>query len=146
MRLDPSDREDAIFGLFDGLVSSIGIVAVLIMSGHPGAIIPAIIGGTLAASVGMGAGTWLSTPDRNIGASLITGGSTAAGGISLSLPFALVSSRPAAFVCAGVAALIGITIGALRKRGRRGYIETGIILAAAAVVTISAGVLLGGSA
>jgi VIT1/CCC1 family predicted Fe2+/Mn2+ transporter len=116
------------------------------MSGHTGAIIPAIIGGTLAASVGMGAGTWLSTPDRNIGASLITGGSTAAGGISLSLPFALVSSRPAAFVCAGVAALIGVTIGALRKRGRRGYIETGIILAAAAVVTISAGVLLGGSA
>ncbi|MBV8221567.1 MAG: VIT1/CCC1 transporter family protein, partial [Solirubrobacterales bacterium] len=58
---DSSDAREAIFGSFDGMTSTLGVVAGLLAT-HSSArhIVAAAIGIAVAATVGMGAGQYLS--------------------------------------------------------------------------------------
>jgi hypothetical protein len=67
VRLQAADLKEAIFGSFDGMTSTLGVVAGLLAT-HASAskIVAASIGIAVAATVGMGAGQYLSDGQRNL--------------------------------------------------------------------------------
>jgi VIT1/CCC1 family predicted Fe2+/Mn2+ transporter len=74
----------------------------------------------------MGAGKWLSTPDRNAGRALVMAGATAVGGFAPGIPFLVLPELAAVAVCAAIAVTVGAGIGLLRRKGARGYLETAV--------------------
>jgi hypothetical protein len=73
-RLGPADLKEAIFGSFDGMTSTLGVVAGLLAT-HAAApkIVAASIGIAVAATVGMGAGQYLSDGARNVRNAVVIG-------------------------------------------------------------------------
>lgn len=137
-----SDSENAIFGSFDGLTTSIGVAAALTLSHHPSAsIIVAILAASLAAAIGMGAGKWLSDSDDGFRESAVMFVATAAGGFLPAIPFLLTTPPTAFIISLGLASASGGAIGYLRRRHIRGYIETFGILAIVVAVTIAVGLI-----
>ncbi len=60
-RLHPTDAREAIFGSFDGMTSTLGVVAGLLATkASPNHIVAGAIGIAVAATIGMGAGQYLS--------------------------------------------------------------------------------------
>jgi VIT family len=66
-RFGAADLKEAIFGSFDGMTSTLGVVAGLLAT-HASApkIVAAAIGIAVAATVGMGTGQYLSDGQRNL--------------------------------------------------------------------------------
>src|ERR1700759_4765177 len=66
-RLSANDAREAIFGSFDGMTSTLGVVAGLIATKSSAShIVAGAIGIAVAATIGMGAGQYLSAAQRNI--------------------------------------------------------------------------------
>jgi hypothetical protein len=67
VRLQAADLKEAIFGSFDGMTSTLGVVAGLLAT-HASAskIVAASIGIAVATTVGMGAAQYLSDGQRNL--------------------------------------------------------------------------------
>jgi VIT family len=65
--LDASDAKEAIFGSFDGMTSTLGVVAGLLATKSSAPhIVAGAIGIAVAATIGMGAGQYLSDGQRNL--------------------------------------------------------------------------------
>jgi hypothetical protein len=62
-----ADLTEAVFGTFDGLTSALGVIAGLVVAGtHDGRrILAAALGLAVAATIGMGAGEYLSDTGRS---------------------------------------------------------------------------------
>lgn len=135
----------AVFGAFDGLTSSLGVL--LGLAAHPHLVLPAAVGVGAAEMVGMAAGQWQSDSEGGIGASLVIGTATGAGCILPAVPFALVYPTAAATASAVLVLTVTAGIAQLRagRRGRRrAVIESYLILAATTAVVLVVHVLTPG--
>lgn len=126
----------AVFGAFDGLTSSLGVL--LALASHPHLVLPTAVGVGAAEMVGMAAGQWQSDSDDGLGASAVIGAATGAGCIAPAVPFALLPPVVAASVSAVL--VLAVTAGIARLRADRGRVRAAVesysILAAVAVVVL----------
>jgi hypothetical protein len=82
------DRQEAIFGSFDGMTSTLGVVAGLLVSHSNNIkIITAVIGISVAATIGMGAGQYLSDGKRNLREAIVMAIATLIGCVLPGIPF-----------------------------------------------------------
>ena len=127
-----SDLKEAIFGSFDGMTSTLGVVAGLLATrATPPKIIAAAIGIAVAATIGMGAGQYLSDGERNKRKALVMALATLIGSVLPALPFAFGTSL------ACVLASVAITIAAAGVIGHyRGYAVTLLILVTVSAITV----------
>ncbi len=127
-----SDLREAIFGSFDGMTSTLGVVAGLLATNATASkILAAAIGIAVAATVGMGAGQYLSDGDRNVRKGAVMALATLIGSVLPAIPFLFGDSD------ACVASSIAITLVAAGIIGHyRGYAVTYAILIVVAVVTV----------
>jgi VIT1/CCC1 family predicted Fe2+/Mn2+ transporter len=126
------DVKEAIFGSFDGMTSTLGVVAGLLAT-HASSqkLVAAAIGIAVAATVGMGAGQYLSDGTRNLRKALVMAAATLVGSVLPAIPFAFGDSR------ACVAASLGVTFLAAAVIGHfRGYLVTYSILIIVTVITV----------
>jgi VIT1/CCC1 family predicted Fe2+/Mn2+ transporter len=106
----------AIFGLGDGCMSIVGVVLYLL--GDQRIIFAAVLSGALSAALSMSGNEYLSDSDNGLGASVVMGLATAAGGLLPAFPF-LFWRGPAALTAMGLICLvIGLIVGIMRSRGR----------------------------
>jgi VIT1/CCC1 family predicted Fe2+/Mn2+ transporter len=129
---EQSDLKEAIFGSFDGMTSTLGVVAGLLAtkagSHH---IVAGAIGIAVAATIGMGAGQYLSDGQRNLRKAVVMALATLVGSILPAIPFFFGTSL------ACVLASIGITLLAAAVIGHyRGYLVTYAILLIVSVLTV----------
>lgn len=127
----------AVFGTFDGLTSSLGVL--LALAGHPHIVLPAAVGVGTAEMVGMAAGQWQSDSNDGPGAAVVIGVSTGAGCVLPAVPFAICSPDVAAAV--STALVLAITAGIARLRADRGRLRAAVesyavLVAVAAVVLL----------
>ena len=130
--LGPSDAKEAIFGSFDGMTSTLGVVAGLLATKSSAShIVAGAIGIAVAATIGMGAGQYLSDEDRNLRKATVMAVATLVGSVLPAVPFLFGTSL------ACVLASIGITLAAAAVIGHyRGYIVTYAILIAVSLLTV----------
>ena len=131
-RFRVADLREAIFGSFDGMTSTLGVVSGLLAT-HATAskILAAAIGIAVAATVGMGAGQYLSDGARNVRKAVVMAVATLVGSVIPAVPFFFGDSR------ACIAASIAATVLAAGVIGHyRGYLVTYSILVVVSVVTI----------
>ncbi|MDQ2759907.1 MAG: VIT1/CCC1 transporter family protein [Actinomycetota bacterium] len=134
------DLKQAIFGSFDGLTSALGVITGLIVAGvHTGPrILAAALGLAVAATVGMGAGEYLSDEGRSPRRALVMAAATLSGSILPALPFAL------GYGAEQLAGSGTLTIAAALVIGHyRGYRLTLSILTVVAALTIALTVAVG---
>ena len=131
-RFSAADLKEAIFGSFDGMTSTLGVVAGLLAT-HATApkIVAATIGIAVAATVGMGAGQYLSDGERNLRRALVMAVATLVGSVIPAVPFFFGDSRACIAVSMGVTVLAAGVIGHYR-----GYLVTYSILIVVSVVTV----------
>lgn len=143
MAMTADDKKQAIFGMFDGLTSAVGVVAAGVVAGDLKQLITFALGLTIASALSMGAGEWLSDTDRNIHRASVMGLATGVGSFLLAIPF-LFTHGPLASVGAVLLSIVALVIIAKAKGGSvRNYVETFTIFVVTAVVTIVAALLLG---
>ena len=126
------DRKEAIFGSFDGMTSTLGVVAGLLAThATPSKILAAAIGIAVAATTGMGAGQYLSDGKRNLRKAMVMAVATLIGSVLPALPFIFGASL------ACVLSSVAITIAAAGVIGYyRGYVVTYLILLVVATLTV----------
>lgn len=136
-----SDVREAIFGSFDGMTSTLGVIAGLLAT-HSNAshIVAGAIGIAVAATIGMGAGQYLSDEQQNMGKAdkqrnlrkaFVMALATLVGSVLPAVPFLFGSST------ACVVASIVITLLAAGVIGHyRGYVVTYTILIVVAALTV----------
>jgi VIT1/CCC1 family predicted Fe2+/Mn2+ transporter len=126
------DLREAIFGSFDGMTSTLGVVAGLLATrANASHIVAGAIGIAVAATVGMGAGQYLSDDQRNLRKALVMALATLIGAILPAIPFFVGKST------ACVVASIVITVLAAGVIGHyRGYVVTYAILIVVSVLTV----------
>ena len=89
-----SDLREAIFGSFDGMTSTLGVVAGLLATNATAPkILAAAIGIAVAATVGMGAGQYLSDGARNMRRAVVMAVATLIGSVLPAIPFVFGDSR-----------------------------------------------------
>ena len=133
-----ADRREEIFGSFDGMTSTLGVIAGLLATGASASkILAAAIGIAVAATIGMGAGQYLSDGQRNLRLAVVMGLATLVGSVLPAIPFIFGTSK----TC--ILASIAITLAAAGVIGHyRGYLITYSILAVVSVVTVTLSVLV----
>jgi hypothetical protein len=136
--LDPADLKEAIFGSFDGMTSTLGVVAgLLATSATAPKILAAAIGIAVAATIGMGAGQYLSDGEQNVRKAWVMAAATLIGSVLPAIPFLLGASLT------NILASIAITILAATIIGHyRGYLVTYSILVVVSVITVGLSVLV----
>jgi hypothetical protein len=132
LQLSASDAREAIFGSFDGMTSTLGVVAGLLATRSSA---PHIVGGAIgiavAATIGMGAGQYLSDGQRNVRKAVVMALATMIGSVLPAIPLAFGTST------ACVAASVAITLLAAAVIGHyRGYVVTYMILIVVSVLTV----------
>lgn len=135
---ESSDTKEAIFGSFDGMTSTLGVVAGLLAT-HSSAshILAGAIGIAVAATVGMGAGQYLSDGERNLRKAIVMAVATLIGSVLPAIPFFFGTST------ACVLASVGITLAAAAVIGHyRGYLVTYTILLIVSALTVGLSVLV----
>ncbi|MGO9885514.1 MAG: VIT1/CCC1 transporter family protein [Solirubrobacteraceae bacterium] len=127
-----TDLREAVFGSFDGMTSTLGVIAGLLATNATAPkILAAAIGIAVAATVGMGAGQYLSDGSRNMRNALVMAVATLIGSVLPAIPFIFGDSR------ACIVALIAITMLAAGVIGHfRGYVVTYSILIVVSVLTV----------
>jgi len=133
------DLRQAIFGSFDGLTSALGVITGLVVAGtHSGSrILAASLGLAIAATVGMGAGEYLSDESRSNRRALVMGGATLAGCMLPALPFAFGYGTVELTASGALTVAAALTIGHYR-----GYRLTLAILAVVAALTVAVTILV----
>lgn len=131
-KAEESDATEAIFGSFDGMTSTLGVVAGLLATKASAThVVAAAIGIAVAATVGMGAGQYLSDGRRNLRKALVMALATLVGSVLPALPFLFGTTA------ACVLASIVITLLASAVIGHyRGYFVTYTILVVVSALTI----------
>lgn len=127
-----SDLREAIFGSFDGMTSTLGVVAGL-LAAHANApkILAGAIGIAVAATVGMGAGQYLSDGDRNLRKAGVMALATLIGSVLPALPFIFGDSRTSVLASLAITVLAAAVIGHYR-----GYVVTYSILVVVSLITV----------
>jgi VIT1/CCC1 family predicted Fe2+/Mn2+ transporter len=126
------DLREAIFGSFDGMTSTLGVIAGLLAT-HANAshIVAGAIGISVAATIGMGAGQYLSDDQRNLRKAFVMALATLIGSILPAVPFFFGRST------ACIVASIAITLAAASVIGHyRGYVVTYTILIVVSALTV----------
>jgi VIT1/CCC1 family predicted Fe2+/Mn2+ transporter len=126
----------AVFGLFDGLTSLIGVLLPLWDRSDPAALVHTALGLALAEAVGMAAGDWLSDSDEGPAAACVIGAATGLGTLLPTLPYALLPADAARPACLAAIATLTLLIALVRARQRglrRALAETVLVLLAATV-------------
>lgn len=134
----------AIFGLFDGTSSLLGVVLYLL--GHQSLIFPAALMGGISSAISMAGGEWLSDSENGFRASCVMGGATGLGAILPALPYALGTGPAAVAESVVICLLIGFVVSCLRPNRGLGMamVETYGILAAIFLVVLACGLILPG--
>ena len=126
------DAREAIFGSFDGMTSTLGVVAGLLATNASAShVVAAAIGIAVAATVGMGAGQYLSDGQRNVCRALVMALATLVGSVLPAIPFLFGTSQACVAASLGITALAAAVIGHYR-----GYLITYGILIVVSVITI----------
>jgi VIT1/CCC1 family predicted Fe2+/Mn2+ transporter len=140
-RTRASDVRQAIFGSFDGMTSTLGVVAGLLAT-HANAshIVAGAIGIAVAATIGMGAGQYLSDEQRNLRQAdkrqnlrkaFVMALATLVGSVLPALPFLFGRSKACIVASIVITLLAGGVIGHYR-----GYVVTYAILIVVAALTV----------
>lgn len=144
--MDQSQRSEAIFGVFDGLVSVSGVIIGLLSAAN-GTLLSGAIGLAAASTVSMAAGEYLGDPERNVGRSAVMAVGTAVGTVSPIIPFVFLDRVPAVVVAVAVGLIFCSIIawyrGTVDNQKTRSFVETyGVFvvsIAVTAVVTLLTG-------
>jgi hypothetical protein len=133
------DLRQAIFGSFDGLTSALGVIAGLLAAGvhNGGRILAGALGLAVAATIGMGAGEYLSDTSHNRRRALVMAGATLAGSVVPAIPFVTGYGRSQVIACGLLTICGALVIGRYR-----GYRITLGILAIVASLTVALSVLV----
>lgn len=138
---------NAIFGLFDGLTSVIGVIVALLAAG-PHAVIAGALGLAAASSVGMAAGEFLGDGKRNLKIAGVMGLATLFGTSLPILPFVFLNG-PADEIAAGILAVAACSLIAWYRSKfestLKSWVETFGILTAVVGVTVIVTLLVGTS-
>jgi VIT1/CCC1 family predicted Fe2+/Mn2+ transporter len=131
-RLSASDAREAIFGSFDGMTSTLGVVAGLLATKASAPhIVAGAIGIAVAATIGMGAGQYLSDGQRNVRKAMVMAVATLIGSVLPAIPFAFGTSTACVALSLAITLLAGAVIGHYR-----GYVVTYTILIVVSVLTV----------
>ncbi|HVP02118.1 MAG TPA: VIT1/CCC1 transporter family protein [Solirubrobacteraceae bacterium] len=131
-RLNADDAREAIFGSFDGMTSTLGVVAGLLATKSTAQhIVAGAIGIAVAATIGMGAGQYLSDERRSLRRAIVMAVATLIGSILPAIPFFFGATT------ASVLASLAITVLAASVIGHyRGYLVTYAILIVVSALTV----------
>ena len=130
--VEQSDAKEAIFGSFDGMTSTLGVVAGLLATKSTSQhIVAGAIGIAVAATVGMGAGQYLSDGERNVRKASVMALATLVGSVLPALPFVFGAFTACVLASAGITILASAVIGHYR-----GYLVTYAILVIVSVLSI----------
>ena len=130
--LSPSDAKEAIFGSFDGMTSTLGVVAGLLATKSSAPhIVAGAIGIAVAATIGMGAGQYLSDGERNLRKAIVMAVATLVGSVLPAVPFFFGTSLACVLASAGITLAASAVIGHYR-----GYLVTYAILITVSVLTV----------
>jgi VIT1/CCC1 family predicted Fe2+/Mn2+ transporter len=131
--LSDDDVKEAIFGSFDGMTSTLGVVAGLLATKATAPhIVAGAIGIAVAATIGMGAGQYLSDDQRSVRRALVMASATLIGSILPAIPFFFGDSRACILASLAVTVLAAGVIGHYR-----GYLVTYAILIVVSVLTVA---------
>jgi VIT1/CCC1 family predicted Fe2+/Mn2+ transporter len=129
---EKADLREAIFGSFDGMTSTLGVVAGLLATKASAShVVAAAIGIAVAATVGMGAGQYLSDGQRNVRKALVMALATLVGSVLPAIPFLFGTSQACVIASLAITALAAAVIGHFR-----GYLVTYGILIVVSVITV----------
>ena len=133
------DVRQAVFGSFDGTTSALGVITGLVVAGtHSGPkILAAALGLAIAATVGMGAGEYLSDTTRNLRLAFVMAAATFLGSVAPALPFVAGYGMAEVLASGVVVFLAGLLIGRVR-----GYRLTFVILVVVCCLTVALSVLV----
>jgi VIT1/CCC1 family predicted Fe2+/Mn2+ transporter len=132
LALSPSDAREASFGSFDGMTSTLGVVAGLLATRSSAQhIVAGAIGIAVAATIGMGAGQYLSDDARSIRKAVVMAIATLVGSVLPALPFVFGTSLGCVLASVAITFLAAAVIGHYR-----GYVVTYAILIAVSVLTV----------
>jgi hypothetical protein len=136
---EQDDLKQAIFGSFDGITSALGVVTGLVIAGtHDGSrILAAALGLAVAATVGMGAGEYLSDTNRSLRRAGVMGSATLAGSLAPAVPFVAGYGAAQLIACGLIVAAGGVLIGRFR-----GYRLTFAVLVVVCVLTMALSALV----
>ena len=141
--MTPDDRKQIVFGGFDGLTSAVGLIVALVLSAHTGTLVIAVAGLAVASAVGMGAGEWLGDSESDFGRALVMAAATAVGAFLPAIPFLFLARWPGAVVAMMISLATAVSIGRVRGRGARGYVETLGITSVAVALSVAVSLFLG---
>lgn len=131
--LRSDDTREAIFGSFDGMTSTLGVVSGLLATR---ATRPHIVAGTIgiavAATIGMGAGQYLSDPQHNLRKAAVMAAATLIGSLLPAVPFFFGTSLACVLASIAITLVAGAVIGHYR-----GYLVTYSILFVVSALTIA---------
>ena len=130
--LSASDAREAIFGSFDGMTSTLGVVAGLLATKASAPhIVAGAIGIAVAATIGMGAGQYLSDEQRSLRKAIVMALATLIGSVLPAIPFVFGTSTG----CVAASLLITLLAGAVIGH-YRGYVITYTILILVSILTV----------
>ena len=110
-------KEEAIFGVFDGVSSSLGVILAMAINGS-GALVVAAVALAIGASVSMGLGEWLSDNSESFMRAFVMGSATFIGAISPAIPFIFLEREIVTYILCGIiVTAICIIIAKIRPGG-----------------------------
>lgn len=138
------DLKQAVFGSGDGATTTLGIIGLTWFAGHSAAIAPAVVGGAIASTVGMGGNEYLSDEDSSIHRAGVMALATLIGSLLPGVPFFIGHSSVALGASAAFALVLGAVITAVRARTTgwsRAVLEVYAVFVLVSVLTVIAGLI-----
>jgi len=127
-----TDLKEAIFGSFDGMTSTLGVVAGLLATRAAAPkILAGAIGIAVAATIGMGAGQYLSDGKHDLRNAIVMAVATLIGSVLPAIPFIFGDSLACVLASVAITVLAAAVIGHYR-----GYFVTYSILLVVSAITV----------
>ena len=138
-------KATAIFGLFDGLTSVLGMVLALVVTGNMKGLVVAVVAATVSASLGMGAGEWLSDSEESYKRAEVMSIATFLGTLLPGIPFFFGRSIGSYLACCVLTTGLGVLIAELRPGARiPSYLKTFLVLVVVTGISLGASLIAGG--
>lgn len=133
---------DFIFGSMDGLVSVFGVIIGLAAATKL-KIVDASIGLAAASAISMAFGEYLGDAKKSVNRAVIMGVATLFGTLVPILPLVFLPKLAGFIVCGVMTVPFGALVGAAERKGRKGYVQTYVMLYTAILVTVIVSLLTG---